>query len=460
MRETRTVDVVVVGAGPAGLTAAIALASAGAATVLAGASAAAQDHRTTALLASSVAALEALEVWPLCRAQAAPLKVMRIADDRPVLLRAPEVAFEAAEIGCEAFGYNIANRALVAALEERARGARGLRRLGRNVRHVATAGERVTLTLEDGSEIAAPLVVAADGRTSLCRAAAGIAVRTRRYPQAALAFTFAHARPHRDTSVELHTEHGPFTLVPLPGDRSALVWVTTPAQADALMTLDDATLAQEIERRSHAILGKVRMLPGRGCFPLTLATAERFAARRIALVGEAAHVMPPIGAQGLNLGLRDAAAIAEVVAEALQDAEDPGAPSVLARYEASRRADIVSRSLAVDALNRSLLTSFLPVQGVRGIGLALLDRVAPLRRALMREGVAPRLSMPRLMRGVPLGRGRPRISRLAILLLALLEQRRGDRIVNMVQPDEAHLLARRLGDLLEVLAVARRQHDG
>jgi 2-octaprenyl-6-methoxyphenol hydroxylase len=393
------VDVAVIGAGPAGLTAAVALAVAGVETVLVGAAPAAADHRTTALLTSSVAALDVLGVWEGCRAQAAPLKVMRIADDRPVLLRAPEVAFEAAEIGHEAFGYNIENRHLIAALEARAATLPALRRVERSARMLTATDASATITLDEGMRLNARLVIAADGRNSLCRAAAGIAIATHRYPQTALALTFDHARPHRDTSVEFHTATGPFTLVPLPGLRSSLVWVTTPAEADHIMALDDAALSAEIERRSHAILGKVSVLPGRGHFPLTLQTAERFASRRVALVGEAAHVMPPIGAQGLNLGLRDAAAIAERVVDARTNGGDPGAPQVLEDYDRSRRTDIITRSMAVDALNRSLLTSFLPVQGVRGVGLALLDRIGPLRRAVMREGIAPQGSMPRLMRG-------------------------------------------------------------
>jgi len=151
----------------------------------------------------------------------------------------------------------------------------------------------------------APLIVAADGQRSLCRSAAGIKTDTRDYPQVALTVSFAHSRPHRDTSTEFHTTSGPFTVVPLLGNRSSLVWVLDPIDAETIAALDDAALSQEIERRSHSILGKVTLEPGRGLFPLHVATARPFAAKRIALIGEAAHVIPPIGAQGLNLGLRD-----------------------------------------------------------------------------------------------------------------------------------------------------------
>jgi 2-octaprenyl-6-methoxyphenol hydroxylase len=239
----------------------------------------------------------------------------------------------------------------------------------------------------------------ATGRRSICRAAAGIESDRASYPQTALTFNLRHARPHRDTSTEFHTASGPFTLVPLPGARSSVVCVVAPSEADELLGLDDVALADEIEHRSHSILGAVTVEPNHGRFSLAIETARRFGQRRVALVGEAAHLIPPIGAQGLNLGLRDAATIGELVVSARRDGHDPGAAELLARYDRLRRADAAGRSLAIDLLNRSLLSDFLPVQGARGLGLYLIDRIGPLRRAVMREGVAPRASMPRLMRG-------------------------------------------------------------
>jgi 2-octaprenyl-6-methoxyphenol hydroxylase len=174
--------------------------------------------------------------------------------------------------------------------------------------------------------------------------------------------------------------------------------VVAPDEAERLAGYDAETLSADIERRSHSILGKITVEDGRGLFPLGVETAQSFARQRIALVGEAAHTIPPIGAQGLNLGLRDAATISELVVEARRDGGDAGSADVLARYERLRRADVTSRAVAVDALNRSLLSDFLPVQGARGFGIYLLDRIAPLRRAVMREGVEP-AAQPRLMRG-------------------------------------------------------------
>jgi 2-octaprenyl-6-methoxyphenol hydroxylase len=187
--------------------------------------------------------------------------------------------------------------------------------------------------------------------------------------------------------------------VPLPGNRSSLVWVLNPDAAEWLAALDDVALATRIEQASHSILGKLQVEPGRGMFPLTVSIAHRFADERIALVGEAAHVLPPIGAQGLNLGLRDAATIAELAVAAQRSGCDLGGADVTSRYDRMRRADIGSRTLAVDLLNRSLLSDLLPVQGARGLGLYLLDRIGPLRRAFMREGVSPAAGQPRLMRG-------------------------------------------------------------
>jgi 2-octaprenyl-6-methoxyphenol hydroxylase len=389
--------VAVVGGGPAGLVAALALAHFNVPTALIARRPERIDNRTTALMAPSVTALSALGVWERCRTDAGPLRVMRIADDTGRLWRAPEVRFEAQEIGLEAFAWNIENRHLVDALWERVAATPAISHVGSEASALAIDASGITIALANGGSLRSRLVVAADGRNSICRTAAGIAVDSHTYPQTALTFTFAHTRAHRDISTEFHTAHGPFTLVPLPGLRSSLVCVVATDEAARLATLDGPALDAEIERRSRSVLGKTRVEPGRAAFPLAVATAHAFAANRVALVGEAAHVFPPIGAQGLNLGLRDAVTIAEIAGELHAAGRDVGDATNV--YDRRRRADIRSRTVVVDALNRSLLSDFLPVQGLRGLGLHFMDRIGPLRRAVMREGVAPRAATPALMRG-------------------------------------------------------------
>ena len=195
----------------------------------------------------------------------------------------------------------------------------------------------------------------------------------------------SHTIPHDDASTEFHTEAGPFTLVPLTGKRSSLVWVDRPAETERRLALSEAALAAEIETRAQSLLGAVAIDGRRQMFPLSGMNARRFAADRVVLVGEAAHLFPPIGAQGLNLGYRDVTALCDVLAG---PPDDPGAGDVLAAYDRARRGDVIGRTAAVDALNRTLLSGFLPVQAARGIGLFLLDRLPPLRRFAMRQGVA------------------------------------------------------------------------
>jgi 2-octaprenyl-6-methoxyphenol hydroxylase len=237
--------------------------------------------------------------------------------------------------------------------------------------------------------MAARLAIGADGRQSPCREAAGIEVGRRDLNQAALTFNLKHSRPHKNISTEFHTSQGPCVFVPLPGERCSVVWVASPSEAKRLLALSDDELSEAAEKQSHSVLGRVAVEPGRHLFPLAIEQARQFAQHRIALVGEAAHVLPPIGAQGLNMGLRDAADIAAIVRDAMIAGEDPGAPQAMKRYDSARSADVKSRVLAIDAANRSLLSDFLPVQSLRAAGLHLLGWSGPLRRLAMREGLAP-----------------------------------------------------------------------
>jgi 2-octaprenyl-6-methoxyphenol hydroxylase len=386
--EDRDADVIVGGGGPAGLLAALLLARGGADTLLV-APPAPEDHRTTGLLMGSVRILEDAGVWPHLRPQAAPLRAIRLIDDGGRRFRAPELVFRAEEIGLDAFGYNIANRDLVPVLARVVAETPSLRRIAEPAASIRIDSTGATVRTADGTVLRAPLVVGADGRSSPVRAAAGIGERRWSYGQSALVTTLRHDRGHDDISTEIHTEAGPFTLVPLGPGRSSLVWVMRPAEATRLAVLDDEALAREIGRRAGPILGAVTLDGPRQIFPLSGLSARRLAVKRAALVGEAAHVVPPIGAQGLNLGFRDASVLAGVVTAALRGGGDPGAAAVMARYEAKRRGDVASRTAGVDLLNRSLLTDAAPALALRALAVQAVKRIAPLRRLLMREGIAP-----------------------------------------------------------------------
>lgn len=384
MTERRPCEIAIVGAGPVGLAAGLALAAAGREVVLFGTVSAPRDGRTVALLDGSWRLLEALGLTPALEEVAAPLAVMRLVDDTGSLFRQPPVEFKAAELGLAAFGWNIENAALVEAMAARAAQEPRLRLIERAVQAIEPAAEAVRLSGDGFAPVEAPLVIGADGRNSPVRAAAGIATRDWRYPQVALTAILRHRREHRDASTEFHTRAGPCTLVPLPGRRSSLVWLVEPAEAERVAALDDAAFALAVERQTHSILGAMSVEGARGRVPMGGLSVDRFAANRMALIGEAAHVFPPIGAQGLNLGLRDVAALRDAVA----GAADPGEEAALARYDLSRQADVRLRTGAVDMLNRTLLTDLLPADLMRGAGLLALSRFAPLRRLVMRQGLA------------------------------------------------------------------------
>ena len=384
---TEPVDIVVSGAGPTGMAAALEAAALGYKTILAapGGTHLDDDARTTALMRPAMAMLEDYGAFEDCRADAAPLKVLRIVDATGRLFRAPTVSFRAAEAGFDTFGHNIPNRALNAALEKAVKGTDGIAVIDAMVSAIAFSDDAAFVTLSNGDSHQARLVVGADGVHSLVRETARIGARQWRYPQTAVVLAFDHARGHENTSTEFHTEQGPFTQVPLPGQRSSLVWVMRPERVDEIVAMDDEGLARAIEDAMQSMLGTISNVTKPQSWPLAGLVAHRFGGGRVMLVGQAAHAFPPIGAQGLNLGFRDVADLAA----GLTGGGDPGAPAVTRRYDLRRRADVYSRTGAVDLLNRSLLTDFLPVQIARATGLSLLKNIAPLRGFMMREGIEP-----------------------------------------------------------------------
>ncbi len=386
--EPNRYDVIVVGGGPAGLAAALAVAGTGAQTALVARKVPYADNRTTALLGDSIDLLEKLGVWGRCASKAAALCTMRLVDDTSRLIRAPEVRFNSSEIGMDAFGYNIENRNLMVALEAAAEEIGSLDRFDDEAESVAPR-EDVVVRTRQGQTLAGRLVIGADGRHSPCREAAGITVRSRPLNQSALTFNITTSRPHNEVSTEFHTPEGPCVFVPLPGRRMSIVWVASPKEAQRLMALSDEELSAAAEKQSHSIFGKVSVEQGRNLFPLAIEKPSAYGRNRIVLAGEAAHVVPPIGAQGLNMGLRDAGDIADIVEDAMARDQDPGSDAVIARFGRARGADVASRTFAIDMANRTLLSDLLPAQAVRAVGMQLISSVGPLRRIAMREGLSP-----------------------------------------------------------------------
>lgn len=394
MADNLRTGILVAGTGPTGMIAALGLARAGFSVVLAGPAPRRDDRRTTALMRPALDYLGTLGVLARIEGDAAPLAVMRIVDATARLVRSPTVTFRASEIGEDAFGLNMPNPVLAEALEAAIAEEPAVDWWKLPVAAWQIGEECAVATLQDGTRIEAPLAVAADGRDSPARAAADIRTSLRSHRQAALVLNFAHSREHGATSTEFHTETGPFTQVPLPGRRSSLVWVVRPETADELAGLDDTALSQRIEEKMQSMLGRVSVEPGRQVYPLSSLLPARFAKNRVALVGEAAHVFPPIGAQGLNLGIRD---VQDLVRTAGDYRDDPGTDRALATYDRRRRPDILARSTAVGLLNHSLLSDMLPAQLARSAGLGVLKTFSPVRAFFMREGMQPGSGFARMV---------------------------------------------------------------
>lgn len=380
-------EIAVIGAGPAGMIAALAAARTGRSVVLVAPEARRADHRTTALMDQSVAFLKRLGVWKDIEPHAAALRTMRIIDGTGRLVRAPTTSFRSAEIGLDAFGYNIPNAFLVDALAQAVNREPNIERKAVEAQKIEASHDGVTITLADGTTLQTDFVVGADGRKSGVRESAGIAVRSWSYPQTAMVLNFSHSLPHDNISTEFHTRTGPFTQVPLPGDRrSSLVWVLDAQTAATLSSQTPAEISAAVEARMGSLLGAVSVEEPVQTWPLSSFVAHRFGKGRIALVGEAAHGFPPIGAQGLNLSLRDIMRLTKMLdgIRGTRISEKSGD-----KYDLMRKSDVWTRTLSVDLLNRSLLADFLPAQLARAAGLHLLGALPPLRQFAMREGVQP-----------------------------------------------------------------------
>lgn len=390
MSKIKFADIAVVGSGPAGHVAAFQMARLGFRCVLIGPDHPGNDGRTTALLGSSVAYLEKLGIWGGVKAKGQALRAMRLIDDTGRLFRAPSVEFDSSEIGLEAFGYNIGNNLLVEALHSSLSEAKNLIQVKDFARHVDLNEDHASIHLENGDVWQVKLAIAADGRKSKVKEAAGIEMRKWSYPQAALVLNLHHkAGEHRNVSTEFHTPTGPFTLVPYKDSQtSSLVCVVTPQEAEELKSMEKGALALELEKRAHSIYGAFEIISEPQIFPLAGMVAKEFHGTRAALVAESAHVFPPIGAQGLNLSLRDIEELANQIEEAQnRGVEDPGSEPLLNAYDRARRTDIWSRTAGVHMLNMSLLSSLPFLQGARSVGLSLAKNFAPARKLLMKAGL-------------------------------------------------------------------------
>ena len=382
----KQIEVAVIGGGLAGMITAFALARGGRSVALVAAPHNKGDKRTTALMDQSIRFLERLTLWEKIAPSATALTTMRIIDGTSRLLRAPTVSFRSSEIGLDAFGYNIPNAVLLDTLGKAIEAEGNISRIEATASEISFRDDGITIAIDNGEQIEAAFVVGSDGRNSMVREALGIKVKGWSYPQSAMVLNFAHSLPHQNISTEFHTESGPFTQVPLPGNRSSLVWVQKPAEAAANAEKSLEELGRLAEERMQSMLGQVTIEDNVQVWPLSGMTAHRFGKGRAALIGEAAHVFPPIGAQGLNLSLRDILALSDILCGS---ADQPIPASAGDGFDRKRRADIISRTTSVDLLNRSLLSDFLPVQVLRAAGLHVLSAIAPLRNIVMREGIEP-----------------------------------------------------------------------
>lgn len=380
-------DVAVVGGGPAGLLCAVLLAQQDTAPVLITKKADPQPGRTVALMQPSLHLLAQAGVFEEVVRLGAPLQKIRIIDATRYPLRIPTVTFDASDIQLSEFAVNIANDDLQDILEKRLSTFQH-RLIDQPLTGAQISGNDILLYGND-FRITARAVIAADGRRSVLREKAGFAAAKKNYPQIAITAILNHDAAHKNISTEFHTSNGPITFVPLPGHASSLVLVTSPIDAEVLKMLDDKAFCVELQKRTENFLGQFTLSSTRSCWPLQWEQPDFYAKNRVYLVGEAAHVLPPIGAQGLNLGLRDSAEAAAIIGEALGTGEDPGAQERTARYHAQRSIDIKARSWAVDVLNRSLLSPFLPVHILRGLSLAAAQKSRFVRERIMRMGLGP-----------------------------------------------------------------------
>jgi 2-octaprenyl-6-methoxyphenol hydroxylase len=383
-------QITIVGGGPVGLLSALCLTRNNndlSIRLISGRRLPAEDGRAAALVGRSMQILADIGLEDVFRQQGAPLAAIRIIDATGRLLRAPTTTFRASDAGMSAFGVSLSTAKIVALLHAAIRERPAITVEAVDVQSVSKTERGYALVDDEGRSFEAGFVIAADGQRSLLRERAGIAVKRWDYPQVAMTFAVSHPRDHEDVSTEFHTAHGPFTLVPAGDCTSTVVWMASKVESDRLMALDDDAFALAAEKTCHSLLGRLRLISKRGAYPMAGLLAERFSVPGMALVGETAHAFPPIGAQGMNLGFRDADTLSDALTTAIRSGHDLGDADCLESWDQERRRDAGLRTAGVDLFNRSLLSDLLPVNIARGLGLAALQQIPPLRRAVMRMGL-------------------------------------------------------------------------
>src|SRR6185312_8036666 len=403
--RTTKADMVIGGAGFAGLALAIALAEALGPefkVVVADPALAheqSRDPRASAIAAAARRLFETIGVWQAVAHEAQRMLDMVVTDSKvDDAVRQSFLTFEGEVKPGEAFAHMIENRVLTDALVAKAK-TLGIDLRATPVTRFDNRTNAIDVTFADGATVTARLLVGADGARSQIREQAGIATHGWSYGQSAIVCTVAHERPHNGRAEEHFLPPGPFAILPLTGNRASIVWTERTADADRFVALPDTEFRDELEKRFGLHLGDIEVVGPRRAFPLGLYTARNFIGERLALIGDAAHVIHPIAGQGLNMGLRDVAALAEAVTDAARLGLDIGAPDVLERYQRWRRFDTAMMGAATDGLNRLFSNNSDALRLARDIGLGLVERMPVLKRMFIREAAGFTGDVPKLLRG-------------------------------------------------------------
>lgn len=398
--QTHDADIFISGGGIAGQVAAAVFAARGFSVVLADpvppvteADLDGSDLRSTAFLRPARDLFEACGLWPLLEPHSKPLDSLAVIDTTgwPPVVR-DRRTFVASDMGDEPFGWNLMNWVVRRELWGYLQDAPGITALyGTGFKTIVQRTGEAIIGLDNGDRVRTRLAIAADGKFSPLREAAGIEVATTRYGQKSLAFTVTHELPHDNISTEIYNEGGPFTIVPLPDiggkPASAIVWMNFGPRAVELMEMEVPAFEEVMFTRSTGLLGWMHLEGRRSIWPIITQTAKRLTEGRVAVVAEAAHALPPIGAQGLNTSLNDIIALLDAAGKS---PGDPGAPAALAAYEAARKPDIAARARVIDAFNRVARSGDAAVQALRLAGLKAVHDISPVRKGVMRAGLGPR----------------------------------------------------------------------